>query len=99
MFYPEGAQSRQGDWPQGWAGILRLAVPPGSRGQGIGRALVEECLVRARRLRVKTVALHSTEWMTVARGMYERMGFVRAPDFDFVPRPGVVGMGYRLDVD
>jgi hypothetical protein len=36
--------------------------------------------------------------MSTARGMYDRMGFVRVESFDFVPRPGVVGMGFKLDL-
>lgn len=98
LFYPDGSVSGQGEWPPGWAGILRLAVLPEARGLGIGRALVERCLQRCRELGIKTAGLHSTEWMAVARGMYERMGFVRVPEFDFRPRPGVVGMGFRIDL-
>ena len=97
-FYADGSRSHQGEWPPGWAGILRLAVPPRHRGKGISRALIEECLRRCRARGVATVALHTTTWMAVARAMYERMGFVRTPAFDFFPRPGVVGMGYRLDL-
>src|SRR5581483_6710642 len=95
-FYADGSKSGQGEWPAGWAGVLKLAVPPASRGAGIGRALVEECLRRAREAGVDAVALHSTEWMSTARGMYARMGFVREESFDFVPGPGVVGMGFVL---
>jgi hypothetical protein len=35
--------------------------------------------------------------MAVARGMYERMGFVRVPAYDFFPGPGVEVLAYRLD--
>ena len=97
-FYADGSRSRQGEWRPGWAGILRLAVPPEQRGAGLGRALIEECLGRCRARGIASVALHTTDWMSTARAMYERMGFVRVPDFDFHPRPGVVGMGYRLDL-
>jgi ribosomal protein S18 acetylase RimI-like enzyme len=98
-FYADGSRSRQGEWPPGWAGILRLAVPPACRGGGIARGLIEECLRRCRARGIATVALHTTTWMAVARAMYERIGFVRTPAFDFFPRPGVVGMGYRYDFD
>jgi GNAT superfamily N-acetyltransferase len=97
-FYGDGRASGQGEWPEGWAGILRLAVPPGERGAGIGRALVEEAIRRCRERGVTTLALHTTVWMDVARNMYERMGFVRVQSFDFHPRPGVIGMGYKLDL-
>jgi hypothetical protein len=36
--------------------------------------------------------------MDIARRMYERMGFVRVPEFDFHPAPGIVVMAYRLDL-
>jgi GNAT superfamily N-acetyltransferase len=99
MFYPDGALSEQGDWPEGWAGLLRLAVHPAYRGAGVSRALMEECIRRARAAGVSTLALHTTQWMTVAREMYERMGFVRDESFDFFTRSGVHAMGYRVDLD
>jgi len=97
-FYPDGSLSGQGEWPPRWAGMLRLAVLPEHRGRGVGRALVEECIARCRKLGIETLGLHTTEWMDVARGMYERMGFVRDQSFDFVPRAGVYAFGYRLDL-
>jgi GNAT superfamily N-acetyltransferase len=98
-FYPDGSLSGQGEWPQGWAGVLRLAVLPGHRGLGVGRALVDECVRRCRDRGTQTLALHTTEWMAVARGMYERMGFIRDPAFDFIPRSGVYAFGYKLRLD
>jgi ribosomal protein S18 acetylase RimI-like enzyme len=98
MFYPDGSLSEQGEWPEGWAGVLRLAVHPTYRGQGIARALTQECVRRAREAGISTLALHATEWMSVSRGMYERMGFVRDESFDFVTRGGTHAMGYRLDL-
>lgn len=97
-FYADAALSGQGDWPAGSAAFVRLAVRPGSRGGGIGRALTQECIRRARERGMATIALHTTEWMEVARAMYERMGFVRDESFDFHTRTGIVGMGYRLEL-
>lgn len=96
-FYPDG-RSGEGGWAPGWAGIRLLAVHPGFRGRGIGRKLAEECIERARALGRSAVGLHTTTLMEVARGMYERMGFRRAPEFDFHPGAEVVVMGYRLDL-
>jgi GNAT superfamily N-acetyltransferase len=98
-FYPDGSLSGQGEWPQGWAGVLRLAVLPGYRRLGLGRALVDECVRRCHERGIDMLALHTTEWMAVARGMYERMGFIRDPAFDFVPRSGVYAFGYKLRLD
>jgi C4-type Zn-finger protein len=36
--------------------------------------------------------------MRVAMQLYERMGFVRAPDLDLEVAPGVLAKGYRLDL-
>jgi ribosomal protein S18 acetylase RimI-like enzyme len=59
------------EWP-----IMRmLVVSPTARGLGIGRALVDECLRRARRDHAAVFALHTSELMEVALPMYQRMGF------------------------
>ena len=61
----------QPEWP-----IMRmLVVDPRARGHGIGRALAEECLARARRDGAPVFALHTSEMMHVALPMYLRMGF------------------------
>lgn len=97
-FFANGAQSVGEDWPPDWVGIRLLAVAPEARGLGIGRALMEWCIDRARSLGATAVALHTTEMMAVARAMYERMGFVRAPDYDYHPASGRTVMAYRLDL-
>jgi ribosomal protein S18 acetylase RimI-like enzyme len=96
--YLDAGHSSQGGWPSGWASIRLLSVHPTYRGRGIGRALMDECIRRCRDQGLATIGLHTTEIMNVARRMYERMGFVRVPEFDFYPRPGVVVMAYRLDL-
>ena len=85
-------------WPPGWSGVRLLGVPPEHRGKGIGRALMDECLRRCRAAGIATIGLHTTEAMAVAKMMYERMGFLRVPQFDHRPAPEVVVMAYRLDL-
>ncbi len=97
-FYPDGSRSAVEGWPSGWAGIRLLAVHPDARGRGIGRALMNECIRRSRAMGSQVLGLHTTRAMDVARRMYERMGFVRVPEYDFHPSPGVVVMAYRLDL-
>ena len=96
--YLDTVHSSQAGWPSGWASIRLLAVHPAYRGRGIGRALMEECIRRCRDQGIATIALRTTEMMDVARRIYEKIGFVRVPEFDFHPRPGVVVMAYRLDL-
>ena len=75
-----------------------LAVIPAMRGQGIGTALTRECVQRAQRAGAPALGLHTTDMMQTAMQMYERMGFVRAPEFDFHPTENTVIKGYRLDL-
>jgi ribosomal protein S18 acetylase RimI-like enzyme len=88
----------EGSWPDGWAGVRLLGVDPEYRGRGIGQALMDECVRRCKKLGIKTIGLHTTELMDVAKKMYEKMGFTRIPDFDYHPRPGVTVMAYKLDL-
>ena len=82
-----------------WPEVRLLAVAPTARGQGIGAALMRECIQRARQAGAASLTLHTTDMMKVAMGMYERMGFVHAPDLDFQPAPGTTIKGYRLDLN
>ena len=97
LYLKKGKSSRE-EWPPAWAGIRLLAVRPDYRGQGIGRGLMDECIWRCRKAGVKTLGLHTTEFMDIARGMYERMGFQRVPEFDFHPTSNVTVMAYRLEL-
>lgn len=78
-------------------GIRLLAVDPAARGGGVGRALTEACISRAIALGHSQVALHTTNTMKVAWGLYERMGFERSTDLDFDQGPLPV-FGFRLQL-
>ena len=95
-YYPDASKEPNGGWPPSWAAFRLLAVHPDARGRGIGRLLTEECLRRAREAGRAAVGLHTTHLMTVARAMYQRMGFVRVPAHDFFPVPQFRVMAYRL---
>jgi GNAT superfamily N-acetyltransferase len=97
LWLKKGQTSRE-EWPADWAGVRLLAVHPDFRGRGIGRFLMDECVCRCRQAGVKTLALHTTEFMEVGRRMYERMGFVRVPEYDYHPTPDVNIMAYKLDL-
>ncbi len=66
----------------GDCGFRMLAVDPAVQGRGVGPRLVAECLERARSAGCRRMVIGSTEWMTVAHRIYERLGFRRAPDLD-----------------
>jgi GNAT superfamily N-acetyltransferase len=97
-YYPDASRDGNARWPTNWAAIRLLGVHPHARGQGIGRLLTAECVRRAREAGRAAVGLHTTEFMAVARAMYERMGFIRARQFDFWPVPQLRVMAYRLDL-
>ncbi len=94
--YPDGSQSKVEGWPSGYSGVRLLGVHPEARGQGVARELMFECIRRSRERGVRYVGLHTTELMSIARGMYERMGFERVPEFDVKPVPELLVMAYRL---
>ena len=96
--YLDALRSSQEGWPPGWASIRLLAIHPAYRGRGIGRALMEECIHRCRKQNIKTIGLHTAKIMSVACKLYESMGFVRRPEYDFHPRPGTVVMTYALQL-
>lgn len=75
-----------------------LAVAPALRRRGIGKALMEECVRRARASGAAALGLHTSDLMQVAMHMYERMGFLRAPETDFHPMPEITIKGYRLEL-
>ena len=78
--------------------VRLLAVAPGERGGGIGGALMRECIRRARGAGASALTLHTTDMMRVAVRLYERLGFVPAPELDFHPAPGLTVKGYRLSL-
>lgn len=98
MLYPDGSVEDAGGWPRGCAAVRRLGVHPEARGRGLGRALMEACVRRCRERGVGALGLHTTDAMAVARGLYERMGFARAPEMDYPLGSGAVLMAYRLEL-
>lgn len=80
------------------AGFRLLAVNPMARGKGIGKLLTLECIQRARNRNLKQVIIHTTKAMMTAWTMYERIGFVRATDLDFMQGELPV-YGFRLVLD
>jgi GNAT superfamily N-acetyltransferase len=98
LLYPPGtAFSTPEEGPLTCPEVRLLAVAPEARGQGIGAALMKECIRRAHQGGAACLNLHTTDMMQVAMRMYERMGFVRAPELDFHPDPKVAVKAYRLE--
>lgn len=81
----------------GEAEFARLAVARRARRLGIGRALVEGCIGRARELGAEAIALWSRPYQTAAHGLYESLGFRRVPERDHADRDGRRWV-FRLDL-
>jgi predicted N-acetyltransferase YhbS len=97
MLYPPavaayGTLARAAPWPE----LRLLAVSPEARGLGIGELLVHECIRRARDAGASELGLHTAASMRGAMRLYERLGFVRAPEYDFRPEGTELVQGYRL---
>jgi len=73
-----------------------LAVSPQARGHGLGEALVRACVDRSRRDGCTALRLSTEPVMHAAHRIYDRLGFVRTPDRDWSPVPGVDLLTYVL---
>jgi ribosomal protein S18 acetylase RimI-like enzyme len=92
--------TRGGEWAEqsapGEAVLRMLVVDPAVRGAGTGEALVRSCLEAARTDGCSLLRLSSQEGMASAHRLYERLGFVRTPAFDWSPEPGLQLRTYAL---
>lgn len=77
------------------AGFRLLAVSHRSRGLGIGKTLTKACVDKAKEQKKKQVIIHTTKAMQTAWDMYERLGFKRSEDLDFLQGQLPV-FGFRL---
>jgi GNAT superfamily N-acetyltransferase len=77
------------------SGFRLLAVDPEARGNGIGKLLINDCIERAKKNGQREVIIHSTEFMKIAWKMYEKMGFQRSEDLDFM-QGSLPVYGFRL---
>ncbi len=81
--------------PPEMASLRMLGVDPEARGKGVGRALVEACIERARESGKLVLVLRTTAAMASARRLYESMGFRRDPARD-LSFPAVTLWAYTL---
>ncbi len=82
----------------GEAGIRMLGVAPECQGRGVGRALVEACVERARATGRQRIVLHTGDWMPAAQRLYRRLGFYRDESIDWEPEPGLWLRAFALDL-
>lgn len=77
------------------SGFRLLAVDHDARGHGIGKLLINECIEKAKSENQEQVIIHSTKFMQVAWKMYEKLGFERSEDLDFM-QGNLPVFGFRL---
>lgn len=77
------------------SGIRLLGVDPKYRRSGIGKALTQACVQMALKRGHSQVILHTTEAMQVAWKLYQKLGFKRSKDLDFMQEKLPV-FGFRL---
>lgn len=94
QYYGSGGTATQ---EKNAAGFRLLAVDPELRGQGLGKEITLACIEKAKNDGVDNLVIHSTEYMRVAWNMYEKLGFKRATDLDFMQEELPV-FGFRLQL-
>jgi GNAT superfamily N-acetyltransferase len=80
---------------QNASGFRLLAVDPLIRGFGIGKLLINECIRKAKDNNHAQVIIHTTMAMQTAWKIYEKLGFRRSADLDFMQEELPV-FGFRL---
>lgn len=80
----------------GEAEFRMLAVDPAAQGRGAGEALVRACVERATELGCQAVVICVRGFAEPAKRLYARFGFVRTPERDWSPYPGVHLEALRL---
>lgn len=76
-----------------------LAVSPKAQRRGIGERLVNRCLERAREWGADRVVISARDFIEAPLRLYARMGFVRMPERDWSPQPGVNLVALRFDLN
>jgi len=101
IFYPDvkhyGAGGEATTSLANTAAIRLLAVSVGAKGKGIGRMLTEHCIAKAQAAKCSQLILHTTEFMPTALSLYEKFGFERFPDIDFM-QENLEVFGFQLSI-
>jgi GNAT superfamily N-acetyltransferase len=105
-FYPDVALEGWSNLPAGWAGFRALVADPDARGTGVGRMLVEHCILRAQEVGAPALGIHTVSLLEDAVRLYGRLGFVRCPEYDLraadvFPAHGadeMIALAFRYDL-
>ncbi|WP_309645970.1 GNAT family N-acetyltransferase [Phenylobacterium sp.] len=81
---------------EGCCEMKRLYIAPEARGTGLGRALAEAIIQRARDIGHSELRLDTLATMTSAIGLYRQMGFAEIDPYYAPTPPGTIFMALRL---
>jgi ribosomal protein S18 acetylase RimI-like enzyme len=81
-FVPNGNPTELFDF--NWSYIRFLGVDTKFRGLGIGKKLTDLCIDYAINSNEKYIALHTSEFMNAARYIYEKIGFQKTKEIEFL---------------
>ena len=76
--------------------VRALAVAPWAQGRGTGRALMLAVIDAAAATEAGRLLLSTRPEMAAAMHLYQSLGFVRSPELDWEPVPGVALLGFAL---
>jgi len=79
------------------SGFRLLAVDFKFRDRGVGRLLINKCIQKTKEQGNEKLIIHSTKSMEIAWEMYEKIGFKRVEELDFLQRDYPV-YGFKLTV-
>ncbi|MEZ0066063.1 ribosomal protein S18 acetylase RimI-like enzyme [Streptacidiphilus sp. MAP12-20] len=91
--YADLAVGREGEFR-----MLAVSTDPAVRGRGVGELMVRAIIARSRELGLPRIVMSSQQQMVHAHRIYERLGFVRTPDRDWSPIPGIDLLTYALEL-
>jgi ribosomal protein S18 acetylase RimI-like enzyme len=76
-----------------------LGVDPSAQRRGVGQALVQACIDRARQDGRTALVMCTEIRMQTAQRMYEQIGFRRIPERDWLPNETITLLAYRLELE
>ena len=99
-YHHDYAQEVKSGNPEGCAGFRVLATDPSRQGLGVGSALTQWCIDRARADGRVALVLNTTDYMKVAQRVYRRLGFRPYPEigYEIGGSQPVEVLGFRLEL-